>query len=91
MATITRLEASRHVSGRFLVFLTDAPEPLLKVTEEEILKFSLHTGQTLDEEKLAALTVAAGRSNAKATAARMVGARPPVKRRAGPPSVSEGH
>lgn len=76
MAKITRLEPSKHVSGRFLVFLEGAAEPLLKVTEDEILHFALHIGQTLDAETLEELTCAAGFSSAKATAARMIGARP---------------
>ena len=76
MAKITRLEPSKHISGRYLVFLEGAAESLLRVTEDEILHFALHTGQTLDGETLEKLTRAAGLSNAKATAARMIGARP---------------
>ena len=76
MAKITRLEPSKHVSGRFLVFLEGAETELLKVTEEEVLRFALFTGKELDQAALAELTRAAGYSNAKATAARMIGARP---------------
>lgn len=76
MAKITRLEPSKHVSGRFLVFLEGAETELLKVTEEEVLRFALFTGKELDQTALTELTRAAGYSNAKATAARMIGARP---------------
>lgn len=76
MAKITRLEPSKHVSGRFLVFLEGGEIDLLKVTEEEVLRFALFTGKELDQAALAELTQAASYSNAKATAARMIGARP---------------
>ena len=76
MITLTRLEPSRHVPGRFLAFLEGADTSLLKVTEEEILRFSLYSGRELDEATLAELTRSAERSNARATAARMIGARP---------------
>lgn len=76
MIRITKLEPSRHVSGRFLVFLEGAAEPMLKVTEDEVLHFALFTGKELTESELDALTQAAGRSSARATAARMISARP---------------
>ena len=76
MAKIIRLEPSKHIPGRYLVFLEGAAEPLLRVTEEEILRFALHRGQILEDETLEELTRSAGLSNARATAARMVGARP---------------
>jgi regulatory protein len=62
------------VGGRFLVFLEG--DRLLKVTEEEVLRFALYSGQELDEPTLADLTRSAGRSNARATAGHMIGARP---------------
>ena len=76
MTRITRLEPSKHIRGRFLVFLEGGEESLLKVTEEEVLRFALHTGKELDDAALAQLIRAAGLSNAKATAARMICARP---------------
>ena len=79
MTRITRLEPTKHIRGRFLVFLEGGEESLLKVTEEEVLRFALHTGKELDDAALAQLIRAAGLSNAKATAARMIGARPLAK------------
>ena len=76
MAKITRLEPSKHIGGRFLVFLEGAEAGLLKVTEDEVLRFALFTGKELDQAALEELTQAANYSNAKATAARMIGARP---------------
>lgn len=76
MAKISKLEPSKHIGGRFLVFLEGADPPLLKVTEDEVLHFALFVGKELDEATLTALTQAANRSNAKATAARIIGARP---------------
>ncbi len=76
MARITKLEPSKHIGGRFLVFFEDAEQSLLKVTEDEVLHFALFTGKELDAPTLTALTQAAQRSNARATAARIIGARP---------------
>ena len=50
---ITRLEPSKHIRGWFLVFLEGGEESLLKVTEEEVLRFALHTGKELDDAALA--------------------------------------
>ena len=52
MTRITRLEPSKHIRGRFLVFLEGGEESLLKVTEEEVLRFALHTGKELDDADL---------------------------------------
>jgi len=49
---------------------------VLKVTENEVLRFSLYSGMELGEEELAALTEAGRESSAKSRAARMIGARP---------------
>ena len=59
MTRITRLEPSKHIRGRFLVFLEGGEESLLKVTEEEVLRFALHTGKELDDAALAQLIRAA--------------------------------
>jgi regulatory protein len=53
---------------------------LLKVTENEVLRFSLYPGMELGEEELAALTEAGRESGAKNRAARMIGARPLSKK-----------
>lgn len=71
---IEKLEPSRHKKGRVLLFLEDGS--LLKVTEEELLRFSLHKGDELSEETLAALRSSASASSAKAEAAAMLGRRP---------------
>ena len=71
---IERLEPSRHVKGRFLVHLENGA--LLKVTEREILSFSLYTGMELDGETVKSLSEAGRESSAKSRAAAMVGARP---------------
>ena len=70
---IDRIEASRHKRGRVLVFLADGS--LLKVTEQELLTFSLRSGDELDEETLGRLKEAAGVSNIKTTAADLIGRR----------------
>lgn len=70
---IERIEASRHKAGRVLVFLEDGA--LLKVTEEELLRFRLRAGEKLEEETLSALKAAAGTSNTKAAAADLIGRR----------------
>ncbi len=70
---IDRIEASRHKRGRVLVFLADGS--LLKVTEQELLTFSLRSGDELDEETLGRLKEATGVSNIKTTAADLIGRR----------------
>lgn len=71
--TISKIEPSRHVKGRFLVYCAD--ETLLKVTEKEILTFSLYPGKELSGEEVQALKEAAGASGARARAAAMIGAK----------------
>ena len=70
---IEKIEPSRHVQGRYLVRFED--ETLLKVTEQELLDFSLYVGRELTEEELASLRDAAGVSGARARAAAIIGAR----------------
>lgn len=71
--TISKLEPSRHVKGRVLVYCED--ERVLKVTEQEVLEFSLYPGRELGAEEEKALRKAAGRSGARARAAAMIGQR----------------
>lgn len=73
MYTIQRIQPSSHVSGRYLVFLEG--DSLLKVTEEEMVRFGLHTGLMLSEERFAQLTQSADASHAMAAAGRIVSAR----------------
>lgn len=70
---IERIEASRHKSGRVLVFLEDGA--CLKITEQELLDFGLRSGDELDKATLKKLREAAGISNVKVTAADLVGKR----------------
>ena len=71
--TISKLEPSRHVKGRILVYCED--ERLLKVTEQEVLDFSLYPGRELSAAEEKALCAAAGRSSARGRAADMIGRR----------------
>ena len=70
---IERIEASRHKKGRVLIFLEDGA--CLKVTERELLDFSLRSGDELDGKALERLKEAAGVSNTRATAADLIGKR----------------
>ncbi len=79
MWLIDRLEPSRRVKGRILVWLEGMDQPL-RVTENEVLTFALRPGETLEEETLAALKAAAGTSSAKAQAAQLLSHRPLSKK-----------
>jgi regulatory protein len=70
---IDRLERSKHISGRVLVFLENGT--LLKITEQELLDFDLRAGDELDEETLGRLKASASGSDAKAKAAELIGRR----------------
>lgn len=70
---IDRLERSKHVDRRVLVFLEDGS--LLKITEQELLDFGLRAGDDLDSETLERLKNAASGSDAKARAAALIGRR----------------
>lgn len=62
MRRIQRIQPSPHVQGRYLVFFEG--EKLLKVTEDEMIRFSLCAGLTLEEDTYAELTRCASRSQA---------------------------
>lgn len=79
MKTIQKLEPSRHVRGRFLVWFEGERDPL-KVTENEVVAFALYPGRSLEEEELQRLKAAGGLSAAKALGARMLGERPLSRR-----------
>lgn len=70
---IDKLERSKRVSGRILLFLDDGS--ILKLTEQELLEFDLHAGEELDAQTLGVLRNAAGTSSAKADAAALIGRR----------------
>ena len=79
MKIVQKLEPSRHVRGRFLVWFEGESDPL-KVTENEVVTFALVPGRTLEEEELGRLKEAGGLSSAKARGARMLGERPLSRR-----------
>lgn len=68
---IEEVKRSERRKGRFLVKLEDGD--ILRVTEEELLRFGLRAGMELDEEQLAALRASARASSAKAQAANIIG------------------
>lgn len=67
---IERIEPSQKKKGRVLVYLDSGA--CLKVTEQELLDFSLHAGDELDAAALSRLREAAGVSSIKAKAAELV-------------------
>ena len=75
MHTIEKLEPSRHVQGRLLVWLEGEKDPL-RVTENEVLAFALYAGRELDDDSYEALCRAGKESSAKARGAKMLGERP---------------
>lgn len=70
---IETVKKSQRKQGRFLVKLEGGD--LLRVTEDELLRFGLRPGLELDEALLAELQSAAKASSAKAAAANMIGSR----------------
>lgn len=74
MAQVARVEPSKHVKGRYLVFLDTGA--LIKVGEQELLDFGLRPGLELEEAQLRRLISSSEDTAAKARAARMIGARP---------------
>ena len=79
MKIIEKLEPSRHVQGRFLVWFSGEKEPV-RVTENEVLAFALYQGRELDDESYAQLLTSGGLSSAKARGAKMLGERPLSKK-----------
>ena len=69
---IEEVKKSERKRGRFLVRLEDGD--VLRVTEEELLRFGLRPGLELDEAA-EAVRASAKSSSAKATAANMIGSR----------------
>jgi regulatory protein len=74
MATIQKIEPSKRIKNRFLVYLTDGT--LLRVGEAELAAFSLCSGLELDEETLERLNQAVGVSKVKEQALHMLETRP---------------
>ncbi|MCC8128765.1 MAG: recombination regulator RecX [Clostridiales bacterium] len=74
MPKVDRVEPSKHVRGRFLVFLDTGS--LIKVGEQELLDFGLRPGLELEGETLQRLIASSEDTSARERAARMIGARP---------------
>ena len=70
---IDELKESQRKKGRFLVKLESGD--ILRVTEEEILRYALRAGMELDRETLEAIQASARTSAARVTAANMIGSR----------------
>lgn len=70
---IEELKKSQRKRGRFLVKMEDGS--LLRITENEVVRFALRPGLELGLEDLEALQASAKTSSAKAAAANMVGSR----------------
>jgi len=73
MMRIEEVKPSERKKGRFLVKLEDSS--LLRVTEEELLRFGLRPGMELDEAQLEEIQASVKASSAKAAAANMIGSR----------------
>lgn len=70
---IKEVKPSQRKKDRFLVKLEDGS--ILRVTENEVLRFGLRPGMELDSEALEDLRSAAKASSTKAAAANMIGSR----------------
>lgn len=79
MRKIEKMEPSRHVHGRFLIWIEGERDPV-KVTENEVLSFALYPGCELEEERWQALQKAGSASSARALGARLLGERPRSRR-----------
>ena len=75
---IIGVKPSQRKKGRWLVKLED--NTILRVTEEELLRFSLRAGQELSDEELEELNASARTSAARAAAANIIGSRPLSKK-----------
>ncbi len=70
---ITRIENSKHVQERVLVYLEEG-DPL-RITSHELLQFGLYQGMDLSPELVLQLQNAASRSQCRAVAARLASGR----------------
>lgn len=70
---VEEVKKSERKKGRFLVKLEDGN--ILRVTEEELLRFGLRAGLELDGEAMEAVAASVRASSAKAAAANMIGSR----------------
>lgn len=79
MRKIEKLEPSKHVRGRFLIWIEGERDPV-KVTENEVLSFSLYPGCELEEERWQELIKTGTASSARARGAKLLGERPRSRR-----------
>ena len=70
---IEEIKRSERKKGRILIKLDSGD--LLRVTEEELLRFGLSVGMDLEEEQLEELKASARRSSTRVAAANMIGSR----------------
>lgn len=70
---IEEVKKSERKKGRFLVKLEDGD--ILRVTEEELLRFGLRAGMELDGAMMEAVAASVRASSAKAAAANIIGSR----------------
>jgi regulatory protein len=70
---VEEVKKSERKKGRYLVKLEDGD--ILRVTEEELLRFGLRAGMALGEDEMEALRASAKASETKAKAADMIGSR----------------
>lgn len=75
---VKEIKKSERKKGRFFVKLENGE--VLRVTEDELLRFGLSAGMELDGETMEALRASAKASSAKAAAADMIGSRALSKR-----------
>ncbi|MBR1780832.1 MAG: regulatory protein RecX [Oscillospiraceae bacterium] len=79
MRSIEKLEPSKHVRGRFLLWFEGERDPV-RVTENEVLSFALYRGRTLSEEEYADLLRAGSASAARTLGVKLLGERPLSRR-----------
>lgn len=79
MRKIEKLEPSKHVRGRFLIWIEGERDPV-KVTENEVLSFALYQGCELEEDQWQELVKAGAASSARALGAKLMGERPRSRR-----------
>ena len=71
---IEKIEKSKHKQGRILVHLEGGD--LLRITEDELLRFDLYTGLDISPDTMVELQKRAARSDARLRAVNMISARP---------------
>lgn len=71
---IDALKPSEHKKGRILLTLENGE--VLRITEEEVLRFRLQVGQLLEDETLTAIKQSAKTSSTKVRAVHMIANRP---------------